>query len=165
MYVDTYDLVNNTNSYAGGISLTNGVGNGALNQNGNNLYAGFNNTNSAGVNGSSGTAASQAAADAVTTGFEFQIPLSTLGNPALGSSIQILADINGGNDGYLSNQFLGGLPVNSPDLGSPGSVNLNGQASAFAVVVPEPATAGLFVCATFGMLLGRRSRKTLTMCM
>jgi hypothetical protein len=157
MYTDTYDLIGNTQSYAGGVSLAGGIGNGTLS--GGLSAAGFNNTNAAGVNGSGGTAASASAADAVTTGFEYAIPLSTLGNPAPGTYIQVIAGINGGGDSYYSNQFLGGLPVGYGNLAT-GSPNLNGIVTPIVVSVPEPSGALLFGFAGgFLALSSRRSRR------
>ena len=79
-----------------------------------------NNRNAAGVNGNTGTAANATAAQAVSTGAEIAIPLSVLGSPTPGSSILVLADINGVDDSYLSDQFLPGLPVGAGDLGGGG---------------------------------------------
>ena len=137
-YFDTFDLVGNTSNYAGAVPLSGGIGSGSLAG----FSAGINNTNAAGVNGSSGTAADPNAAGAVTTGLELQIPLSALGNPT--SSLQvILADINGGGDSYFSNQFLPGLPVGTANLGAPASVNLSNSSGGIGLVpaaVTLPAT-------------------------
>jgi PKD repeat protein len=136
---------NSVSSYLGTVPLTNGVGNTTLSG----IEIGFNDRNAAGVNGNAGTAASATAADAVTTGFEFGIPLSALGNPAPGSAILVLADINSNLDNYLSDQFLPGLPVGTANLGAggtyagplPGAFNLSGLASNwFSVSVPAKAT-------------------------
>jgi fibronectin-binding autotransporter adhesin len=148
-YFDTFDLVANSSNYAGAISLTNGVGSGSLAG----FSAGINNINAAGVNGSTGTAASATDADAVTTGLELQIPLSALGNPT--GSLQVMADINGGGDSYLSNQFLPGLPVGDGNLGSPASVNLSNASGGVGLVpatVPLPAAVsnGTWLPATGG---------------
>ena len=104
-------------SRLGNVTLSAGVGN---NQNldGNGFAVGFNNTNTGGVNGNSGTAANQAAANAVTTGLELGIPFSELGNPT--GSVEVLVDINGNEYAYLSNQFLPGLPVGTVNLGAGG---------------------------------------------
>ena len=51
----------------------------------------------------------------VTTGLEIVIPTSAIGYA--GGSINVLIDINGGGNGFLSNQFLPGLPVPSGNLG------------------------------------------------
>jgi autotransporter-associated beta strand protein len=95
----------------------------------------FNNSNTTGgVNGTQDSAASATAADSVTTGFEMAIPLSTLGSPH-GGSIEVLADINGGGNSYLSNQFLPGIPVGN-DLGT-ATFNFSATAGQyFTVSVP-----------------------------
>lgn len=82
---------------------------------------GFNNTNTAGVGGSAGNAANQAAALAVTTGFEFSIDLVDLGAPPVGSDIRIHAVYGNSNNNFHSNQTLGGLPVGTGNLGGNGS--------------------------------------------
>ena len=153
LYIDQYDLVKNTANYLGSVPLTGGIGN---SQNLTGLKVALNNTNAAGVigDGGTGTAANAAAADAVTTGLELGIPLAALGNPAPGSSIQIMADLNGGGNNYLSNQFLAGLPVGTTNLGaggqytgpSAGTFNLatinNGW---FSVNVPSLAPNGTWL--------------------
>jgi hypothetical protein len=53
----------------------------------------------------------------VTNGLEIVIPTSAIGYT--GGSVNVLIDINGGGDGYLSNQFLPGLAVGSGNLGTP----------------------------------------------
>lgn len=71
--------------------------------------------------GASGTAISGASSGANTTnGLEMAIPLSAIGYT--GGAINVLIDINGGGDGYLSNQFLPGLAVGS---GNPGGSTFN----------------------------------------
>jgi glycosidase len=107
-----------TESHLGNVTLSGGVGN---NQNvgGSGITAGFNNKNIAGVDGNSGTVANQTAANAVATGLELGIPLSTLGNPT--NSVEVLIDINGAQYVYLSNQFLPGLAVGTGNLGAGGS--------------------------------------------
>jgi len=71
--------------------------------------------------GTSGTAISGANSGAnTTTGLEMVIPLSAIGYT--GGAINVLIDINGGGDGYLSNQFLPGLAVGS---GNPGGTTFN----------------------------------------
>lgn len=82
---------------------------------------GFNNTNIAGVGGSAGSAANQAAALAVTTGFEFSIALADLGNPGPGDEIKVHAVYGSSNNNFHSNQTLAGLPVGTGNLGSNGS--------------------------------------------
>jgi hypothetical protein len=165
VYSDQYDLINNTAAYVGAVPLTGGIGNGVLT---NGVTLGMNDTNALGVNGNAGTTADPVAADAVTTGLELSIPLSALGNPAPGSSILVLADINGNGDGYLSNQFLPGLPVGTQNLGSgtpftgsnSGSFNLSNTPGEYiTVTVPEPTS----IAALGGgllMLCSRRRRTT-----
>ena len=92
---------------------------------------GFDDSNTAGV--ASGTQqADQAAALAVNTGTEFAIPLAALGNPT--GPIKVTAAINGSNNDFLSNQFLGALqpidgdndpetPLDQANLGSDGMSN------------------------------------------
>ncbi len=105
-------------SRLGNVALAAGVGNNQ-NLNASGFAVGFNDSNTAGVNGSSGTAASQAAANAVTTGLELGIPLSALGNPT--GAVQVLVDLNGNEFAYLSNQFLPGLAVGTVNLGAGGT--------------------------------------------
>ena len=152
-----------TNTHLGSVALTNGVGSITLGG----LEIGFNDSNAVGVNGNAGTAASATAADAVTTGFEFGIPLSALGNPAAGSSILVLADINSNLDNYLSDQFLPGLPAGTANLGAggayagplPGAFNLSGLPDNwFSVSVPAKATPVILwtnpAAITYGTPLG-----------
>jgi hypothetical protein len=98
-------------AYLGFVSLTSGVGHGTVGG----ISIGLNNTNVSTM-GASGAATSASAADAVNTGLEIGIPLSSLGNPT--GAILALADINNSNDNYLSNQFLPGLPNGTANLGT-----------------------------------------------
>jgi hypothetical protein len=100
------------------------------------------NNNHASMMGASGAAANYAAMLSTTTGLELQIPLSVLG--WTGGNIEVLADINGGGDSYLSNQFLPGLPVGSGNLGTPGFNFANTPDEYFTVSVPEPSTLAVF---------------------
>jgi len=50
-----------------------------------------------------------------TTGLEMVIPTADIGYT--GGAIDVTIDINGGSDGYLSNQFLPGLAVGTANLG------------------------------------------------
>ena len=163
MYTDVADLFNNNGGYQGAVGLSAGIGNGTLS---NGILLGLNNSNTAGVNGAGGTATNPADADAVTTGLELAIPLSLLGNPAPGSDILVMADINGGGNGYLSNQFLPGLPVGTGNVGgggpftgpSSGAFNFGATPGEyFAVTVPEPTSMCLIGGAA--MLLCVRRRK------
>ena len=151
LYVDQYSLnpSGSNNTYLGSIGLTGGIGN---NQNlgGGGIAVGFNNTNisTMGTNG-------LALADDVTTGLELGIPLSALGNPT--GNIQVMAEINGGGDGYLSNQFLPGLAPGTGNLGSPPIFNFGGvYGQYFSVAVPEPASMCLLGGAALMLCLRRR---------
>jgi autotransporter-associated beta strand protein len=123
LYTDEYSpIATSAGSYIGSAALssngktgvTTGVG-GNQNLNDTGIAIGFNDTNAAGVNGTSGTAAVNTAADAVTTGIDYGVPLSVLGSPT--GTIKLMAVVEGAGDGYASNQFLPGLPVGTGDLG------------------------------------------------
>ncbi|MEX2091668.1 MAG: PEP-CTERM sorting domain-containing protein [Pirellulales bacterium] len=128
---------------------------------------GFDNSNGAGVLGGTG-AADQVAAAAVTTGFEFSVALSDIGNPGFGDLIKIHAAYGNGDNNYHSNQMLAGLAGGTGNLGGDGAggftgtlsgVNFNNFAGAqyFEVrVVPEPSTLVLFALALVGAACGRR---------
>ena len=159
LYIDYADLVGNTTGYLGSVPLTGGVGSGTLGG----IQFGLNNKNAAGVNGSAGAANASAAA-AVNTGLELAIPLSLLGNPS--SDVKVLADINGGGDSYLSNQFLPGLAVGTGNVGgggpytgpSAGTFNFGSTPGEyFTVPVPEPSSIALFGLAAIAF--GLRARK------
>jgi hypothetical protein len=156
-YVEEYTLTAPgvlSGAYVGSIGLTGGVGSGTPGA----ATIGWNDTNAAGVNGNAGTAADPVAADAVTTGMEVSIPLSVLGNPPAGSSFLVLADVNGGGDDFLSNQFLPGLPVGTGNLGNGGVFNFSATPGEyFTVAVPEPASMSLLGGAI--MMLCARRRK------
>jgi len=115
LYVDQYNLntSGSTNSYLGSVGLSAGIGNGSLGG----IGFGLNNSNVSTM-GASGDAASQSAAQSVSTGLEISIPMSALGNP---TNIKVLAAINGGGDTYASNQFLPGLPVGTANVGGGGT--------------------------------------------
>ena len=76
----------------------------------NSVVVGFNNNN---------TSSQAANVGAGSTGLELAIPLSLLGNPS--GPIKVLVDINGSSQGYLSNQFLPGLPPGTGNLGAGGT--------------------------------------------
>jgi hypothetical protein len=130
----------------------------------------FNNSNTGGVAGGT-NAANQAAAAAVTTGVEFAIPLSALGNPNP-LNIKVSAMVNGSNHDFLSNQFLGGLTPPQGNLGGDGAGNFNGtvgqinlESGAYAsgeqffTIVPEPSTlalAGLSASGVVATMFRRR---------
>ena len=73
---------------------------------------------------SSGTGGNPAS---VTTGVEFKIPLSLIGNP--GANVRLLAFINGSGHDYASNQFLPSLPNGTGNLGGDGAGNYIGNLS------------------------------------
>lgn len=164
-YTDVDDLTGATlTGYDGAVALSSGIGSGTLT---NGIALGLNNSNISQM-GASGTAANQTYVDSVTTGLEYGIPLSLLGNPLPGTHIDVLEDINGGGDSYLSNQFLPGLPLNTQSLGGGGTYSeapANGGAFNFsnlpgeyyAVTVPEPVSIAFLGGAAL-MLCSRRRR-------
>lgn len=125
----------------------------------------FDNSNTGGVGGTAGNAADLAAARAVQTGVELEIPLTAIGNPASLSDIKVSAHVNNSNHDFLSNQFLRGLPVGTGNLGGDGAGNFNNDVSAinlknFAgdqfVQLPEPASVALLGLGGLAMLRRRR---------
>jgi autotransporter-associated beta strand protein len=127
IYVNGYDLTGRNVSGSYLSSFTPGTGTAGALTNG--ISAALNNTNVAGVNGSAPSMASASAASTVTTGLELAIPLSILGSPK--GAIEVLADINGGGNTYLSNQFLPGLPTYENDLGGGGTAYSTGNSAQF----------------------------------
>ena len=137
---------------------------------GQNLDFAIDDNNAAGVVGGTG-AANAAAALAVSTGMEFSVALSDIGNPGLGSTIMIAAMINNGDHNYLSNQILGPLAPVQGNLGGDGGggfigslagVNFNNFAGLqyFEVtVIPEPTTLTLLGLALAGLVGCTRQRK------
>ena len=107
--VSQYNLTNNTAVDALGSLGESGhiVANGTID---NSVVVGFNNNNSKSQSANMGEG---------STGLELAIPLSLLGNPE--GPIEVLADINGSQEGYLSNQLLPGLPAGTPNLGGGGT--------------------------------------------
>ncbi|HEY1687123.1 MAG TPA: hypothetical protein VGG19_20350 [Tepidisphaeraceae bacterium] len=144
--------------YTGSFAVPSGIGTGT---GGTTATLGLNNSNTGGVTGSTG---STAASLAVTTGLEVSIPLSSLGNST--GPFLVLADINGGGDGYLSNQFLPGLPSGTGNVGGGGAFSgasggafnfANTAGEYFVVAAPEPASMGLILGATALLASRRRS--------
>jgi hypothetical protein len=135
--------------YTGNFAVPNGIGTGT---GGTSALIGLNNSNVGGVTGSSG---STAASLAVNTGLELAIPLSSLGGGT--GPFLVMADINGGGDDYLSNQFLPGLPSGTGNLGTAG-FNFGATPGEFSAVgIPEPTTMGLFAGAMTLLAARRRN--------
>lgn len=163
-------------SAGGGTPVQSGVinpGNNGMDSSGNRTLSGFisqpvefgfNNNNSGGVGGGTGPA-NVVAALAVTTGFEFSVALSDIGNPT--DVIRIHAVYGNGDNNYHSNQTLAGLPAGTGNLGGDGmggftgtlsGVNFNNFAGEqfFTVIVPEPASLTWIGCAIASLALRRR---------
>lgn len=137
----------------GGLTGTGSTGTGV---NASAIQVGYDNSNTAGVLGGT-AAADQTAAAAVTTGLELSIALSDLGYA--GGPIRIMAGQNNQGHDFWSNQFLGGVPAGTANLGSPGSKDFTTFAgNQFFTVAPEPATGVLsaFVVLGLGALSRRR---------
>lgn len=154
LYTSTADLVAGTGGFQGAVGLTGGIGSGTL---GDGIEVALNNAH-ASTMGTAGLARTGATSGAnTTTGLELAIPLSLLGNAA--GSIEVLADINGGGNTYLSNQFLPGL---SPGTGSLGTSTFDFASTPgeFVTVspVPEPSTMMLGAAGMATLLLLRRRR-------
>jgi hypothetical protein len=103
-----------------------------------------------------------------TTGLELVIPLSAIGYT--GGNVEVLADINGTGEGYLSNQFLSGLPVGTGNLGGGGpfgpgggTFNLGSTPGQYFTVpltpTPEPTTLALVGLSGLATLVAARRRK------
>ena len=134
---------------SGNGTLTGGTANG--------VSAALNNSNTAGVTGSSGTGGGS-----VTTGLELQIPLALLGNPT--GNINVSAFITGNPNttpAFVSNQFLGGTNGAS-NLGNANTVDLTtvpGNQFFTVTQVPEPATVLLVGPALLGGMFFVRRRR------
>ncbi len=57
----------------------------------------------------------------VVTGIEFTIPLVELGDPQ--GPIKMFVAINGGGHDFMSNQILSGVPITTPNLGEPRTID------------------------------------------
>ena len=130
-----------TNGGGTGVSLGGSAVGGTTITGSNGINIAANNSNTLGVNSFGNPNDSDPST--VATGFELQIPLSVIGNPS--GDIKVTAFINGGGHDFASNQFLGGLPAGTANLGEPRSVDLSSIAGNqyFTVAVPEPASIGL----------------------
>lgn len=157
-YVEEYSLVGTpSGGYVGSIGLTGGIGSGSP---GGSILYGMNNLNTGGVVGGTG-AANAIAASSVNTGLELLIPLSLLGDPT--GDINVMADINGGSDGYLSNQFLPGLAAGTDNLGGTSGSTFDFSAASgqyFTVAaVPEPSSMALLALSGLATLVAVRRRR------
>jgi hypothetical protein len=124
---------------------------GALGHGATGIYAGsdggvssayINNNHVSTMGASPGALTGATSGAATTTGFELVIPL---------------ADIGGG-DGYLSNQFLPGLPVGTGNLATAG-FNFGATPGEYiTIAVPEPSTMVLGATGMATLLLLRRRR-------
>ena len=102
--------------------------------------AAINNANTGGV-----TAVAVGTPGAVTTGIELAIPLSVLGAPT--GDFRVMAVINGGGHGFLSNQSLAGMPLGTANLGNPTTVDFTtiGGDQFFTVPNAAPTAPGISV--------------------
>jgi len=122
IYVDLIDLIANTSTYMGANAVGSGNGNLSGGAAGPDWQIALDNTNTVGVddNVENDPYEQQANAATATTGFEMRIPLSAIGSPTPGSTTCLFALIKGGNNGYLSNQFLpAGLGGGWDNFGNP----------------------------------------------
>lgn len=162
-------IYGNAGSYNGATWSEQYVGNSAV---GSNTYdpvgstsgiqAFLNNSNTAGVTGGSG-AFDPAVSALVGTGLELCIPLSWLGYTS--GQITLAGWVNGGDNSYASNQFIGGFQGGQGNLGGDGNGNYTGSADfdlndfdgdQFVTIVPAPGAAGLLGLGALAM--GRRRR-------
>ncbi len=165
---NTDQLYGNAGSYNGSSWSEEYVGNSTVggatfNPNGTSgIRAILNNSNTGGVTGGSGVGDSSAAA-LVNTGLELCIPLSWLGYT--GGQIRVAGWVNGGDNSYASNQFIGGFQGGQGNLGSDGNGVYTGNANfdlndfdgdQYVTIVPTPGVAGLLGLGALAM--GRRRR-------
>jgi hypothetical protein len=139
------------------------------------LQMGFDNSNTIGVRGSGGPSWDLDATDDpqnVTTGLEFSIPLSQIGNPT--SNIKLTAFVNGGGHDYSSNQYSGAGAVSGgaavgnygalfPDLSVEADgnqyVTIPNPGAGRGAAVPEPNSMALLLMGLmFGSQMVRRQK-------
>jgi len=101
---------------------------------------------------------------AVTTGVEFKIPLTAIGNPT--GAIRICAFLNAGGHDSVSNQVLGGvLPATREGLGEPRDITLAGVTgdqyiTAGASAGTDPTIDGTLDAGLYGSILAAQTCRT-----
>jgi len=126
MYANFGEINTTNGTYLGSTTATVGTLTGSTDLG---CEATVNNSNVLGVDG--GTGLSSGAG--VTTGMEWKIPLSVIGNPT--GAIKVCAFINGSGHDFLANQVLNGMGGGS-NLGEPRAVNFANVPGEQFVVVP-----------------------------
>jgi len=116
IYIDIHDLLNNQSTYVGAVAVDSGNSTPSGGDNSAGLSVAFDSTNVVGVTSDPNNLGDPLSA---TTGMEYAIPLSALGNPQ--GQIKFLAVLTGGADlgdpcrgTYLSNQSLPALNGGNP---------------------------------------------------
>lgn len=99
----------------------------------------------------------------VTTGMEFSIPLSAIGNPS--GPIRITAIMGNQGHNFLSNQVLKGLPALSDSLGEPRTTDLSAIAgdqyvTATAIAGASPTIDGVLSAGEYPAALALQTNRT-----